>query len=76
MYVVFKLIFLHWSAYFIGGGRKSGKSNILFIVIQFVIGNHAIYIDVGFKIYEEKEIFGLSTLPDASILQVYIVLGT
>jgi len=32
--------------------------------------------NVGFKIYEEKDIFCFSTLPDASILQVYIVFGT
>jgi len=32
--------------------------------------------NVGFKIYEEKDIFCFSTLPDASMLQVYIVFGT
>jgi hypothetical protein len=32
--------------------------------------------NVGFKMYEEKEIFCFSTLPDASVLQVYIVFGT
>ena len=32
--------------------------------------------NVGFKIYQEKDIFCFSTLPDASVLQVYIVFGT
>jgi hypothetical protein len=53
-----------------GGAHKSRKSNILLIVIQFLIRNHAIYMDVGFKIYEEEEMFCFFTLPDASILQV------
>jgi hypothetical protein len=32
--------------------------------------------NVGFKIYEKKDIFCFSTSTDSSVLQVYIVFGT
>jgi hypothetical protein len=46
------------------------------MVIQFLIRNHGIYLNLGFKIYEEKDIFCLTTLTEVSLLQVYIVFGT
>jgi hypothetical protein len=46
------------------------------IVIQFLIRNHAIYLNVGFKICEEKDIFCFTTLPEVSVLQIYVVFGT
>jgi len=54
--MVFKRIFLQERILYLGT-HKSGKSDTLLIIIQFLIRNHAIYMNGGFKICEEKDIF-------------------